>query len=67
MGLGSLRGVMWAGIMEDHIATDIDKSTDEYTPLSVALFRTEADAKRHYERVVKVDVDKLLRVTETKK
>lgn len=61
MGLGSLRGEMWAGVMDDHIATD-DKSVDEYTPLTVALFKTKADAEQHYERVVRVDVDKMFRI-----
>jgi hypothetical protein len=66
MGLGALRGAMWAGIIEDHIATDTDKSHDEYTPITIALFRTKAEAKRHYERVIRVDVGKLLRVTKAK-
>lgn len=61
MGLGRLRGEMWAGVMDDHIATD-DKSVDEYTPLTVALFKTKADAEQHYERVVRVDVDKMFRI-----
>lgn len=61
MGLGTLRGVMWAGVVDDHIATD-DKSVDEYTPLTVALFRTKAEAKQHYQCVVKVDVDKMFRI-----
>ncbi|CAN1724458.1 DUF1330 domain-containing protein [Hyphomicrobium sp. 1Nfss2.1] len=61
MGLGSLRGVMWAGVMDGHVATD-DRSTDEYTPLTVALFKTKAEAQQRYERVVKVDVDALLRI-----
>ena len=63
MGLGLRRGVMWAGIVDDHIATDTDKSTDEYTPITVALFRTRQDAERHYQSVVKIDVDKLLMVS----
>jgi len=61
MGLGSRRGMMWAGVTDGHIAAD-EKSTDDYTPLTVALFKTKADAQRHYERVVKIDVDALLRV-----
>lgn len=59
MGLGTKRGVMWAGVMDDRIATD-DKSTDEYTPLSVALFKTKAEARKRYEHVVQVDVDAML-------
>lgn len=66
MGLGTLRGMMWAGIMDGHIATD-DKSTDDYTPITLALFRTKADAERHYERVVKVDVDAMLRAPADKR
>lgn len=62
MGLGSRRGKMWAGVMDGHIATETDQSRDEYTPLSVALFASKADAKKHYEMVVEVDVDKLLKV-----
>lgn len=62
MGLGTLRGVMWAGVTDGHIATDDDKSIDEYTPITVALFKSRADARKHYERVVKVDVDALFRV-----
>ncbi len=59
MGLGSLRGVMWAGIMDGRIATD-DRSTDEYTPMTIALFPSKAEAERHYQKVVRVDVDKML-------
>lgn len=61
MGLGAKRGVMWAGVMDGHIATD-DKSADEYTPLTVALFATKAEARQHYERVVRVDVDAMFNV-----
>lgn len=61
MGLGKLRGMMWAGIMDGHIATD-HKSTDEYTPLSVALFSSKAEARRHYECVVQIDADAMFRV-----
>lgn len=64
MGLGSMRGVMWAGVMDGHIATD-EKSVDEYTPLTVALFKTKAEAEERYQRIVKVDVDAMFRV-ETK-
>lgn len=62
MSFGSKRGIMWAGVFEGHIATDTDKSIDVYTPMTIALFPTEAAAKERYERVVDVDVDKLLRV-----
>lgn len=61
MGLGTKRGVMWAGVMDGHIAAD-EKSSDEYTPISVALFKTKAEAEKHYERVIRVDVDAMLRV-----
>lgn len=61
MGLGAKRGKMWAGVMDNHIASD-DKSTDEYTPISLALFRSRSEARKHYERVVEVDVDVLLHV-----
>ncbi|TXH45595.1 MAG: hypothetical protein E6Q97_31085 [Desulfurellales bacterium] len=61
MGLGHLRGMMWAGVTDGHVATD-DKSVDEYTPVTVALFKTKADAERHYECVVRVDVDKMFRI-----
>lgn len=64
MSLGIRRGVMWAGVMDGHIATDDDKSTDEYTPLTVALFKSKAEARKHYERVVKVDVDAMMSVGE---
>lgn len=64
MGLGVLRGKMWAGVMDGRIASDTDQSRDEYTPLSVALFACKADAKRHYEKVVLVDVDEMLTVEE---
>lgn len=66
MGLGTRRGMMWAGVMEGHIASD-DKSTDEYTPLSVALFKTKEEAEQHYVRVVRVDVDALLCIREIAK
>lgn len=63
MGLGLTRGVMWAGVMDGHIASD-DQSTDDYTPISVALFKTKAEAEKHYECVVKVDADALFRIDE---
>lgn len=62
MGLGTMRGIMWAGVMGGRIATDTSQSNDDYTPLTIALFSTKEEARRHYERVVKVDVDALLRV-----
>jgi hypothetical protein len=37
-------------------------SRDEYTPISIALFKTRAEAARHYERVVRVDIDKMFAV-----
>lgn len=64
-GLGGKRGVMWAGVMDDHIATARDESKDPYTPITIALFSTEREARRHYEHVVRVDVDALLHVAET--
>lgn len=66
MGLGSRRGMMWAGVTDGHIATD-DRSTDEYTPLTIALFRTKREARAHYERVVRVNVDALLAVEKNAK
>lgn len=57
MGFGTKRGKMWAGVMDDHIVTDDDKSIDEYTPLTVALFKSKAAAKKRFRCVVEVDVD----------
>lgn len=62
MGIGNLRGVMWAGVTDGRIATDTGQSADPYTPLSIALFPTKAAAREHYERVIKIDVDKMLAV-----
>lgn len=60
MGLGTKRGVMWAGVVDGHIATDTE-SNDPYTPVTVALFKSEREARRHYESVVKIDADEWLR------
>lgn len=62
MALGLRLGRMWAGVIEDHIATNTEQSRDEYTPVTVALFRTKAEAQQFYERVVEVDADALFRV-----
>lgn len=66
MGLGAHRGMMWAGVVDGHIATDTDQSIDEYTPITVALFPSEELARQHYETVVKVDVDAILRIGDRK-
>jgi hypothetical protein len=62
MGLGLRLGKMWAGVIDDHIAATPDQSRDDYTPVTVALFRTKAEAQQFYERVVEVDADALFRV-----
>lgn len=62
MGLGSKRGMMWAGVMDGHIASDDGKSTDEYTPITVALFTSKAEARKLYEKVIEIDADALLRI-----
>lgn len=57
---------MYAGIMDGMIATHTD-CADEYTPLMVALFASEREARKHYERVVPVDTAKLFAVPATAK
>jgi hypothetical protein len=64
MGLGSKRGMMWAGVMDGQIATDDGKSIDDYTPITVALFTSKAEAQKRYQKVVRVDADALLRIDE---
>lgn len=65
MSLGAKRGMMWAGVTDGHIATDTGESKDPYTPLTIALFSTKAEAEKYYERVVRIDVDKLLSLPST--
>jgi hypothetical protein len=64
MGLGSKRGMMWAGVMDGQIAADEGKSIDDYTPVTVALFTSKAEAQKRYQKVVRVDANALLRIDE---
>lgn len=59
-------GMMWAGVTDGYIATGENMSNDDYTPLSVAFFKTRAEAERYYERVLKVDADKMFAVEKEK-
>lgn len=61
MGYGLKRGMMWAGVMDDHIPTGTD-SSDQYAPMTIALFPSKREAEKYYECVVQVDVDVMLRV-----
>jgi len=58
-------GMMWAGITDGHIATGSD-STDQYAPLTIALFGTKNEAERYYEHVIRIDVDAMLRIEKQK-
>jgi hypothetical protein len=50
--------------MDGQIAADEGKSIDDYTPVTVALFTSKAEAQKRYQKVVRVDADALLRIDE---
>lgn len=57
---------MWAGVVDGQIYTtmSVDTTADSYTPVGVALFTTEEDARRHFEHVIEINGEKLMTVKE---
>ncbi len=57
---------MWAGVVDGQIYTSmaVDGAADSYTPVGIALFMTQEEARRHFEHVVEVNGEKLLTVKE---
>lgn len=52
---------MWAGVVDGKIMYSELTDSDPYLPVGVALFTNRSEAKKRFEHVVLVDVDKLLK------
>ncbi len=52
---------MYAGVVDGQIYV-VPVSVDGYVPIGIALFKSEAEAKKHFETVIEINPAELLGV-----
>lgn len=55
---------MYAGVMDGKIY--VSDCFDSYTPVAIALFKTKAEAEKHFEKVLEIHTADLVGTGESK-